>query len=82
MKRGRNATLSINRIPTGRAPDRLSDRQPQKSTMYIGPDTILPFASAIAAVMGFVLMFWRRFVGLMRSAFSSVRRRISSTDSK
>jgi hypothetical protein len=50
--------------------------------MYIGPDTILPFASAVAAVTGFVLMFWRRFVGLVRGTFSAVRRRISRTDSK
>lgn len=50
--------------------------------MYIGPDTVLPFASAIAAITGFVLIFWRRFVGLVRSAVSAVRRRISSPDSK
>ena len=50
--------------------------------MYIGPDTVLPFASAIAAIMGFVLMFWRRFVGIVRGAYSAVRRKFSSTDSK
>jgi hypothetical protein len=34
--------------------------------MYIGPDVLMPVASAIAAVTGFVLMFWRRIVGSVR----------------
>lgn len=50
--------------------------------MYIGPDAVLPLASAIAAITGFVLMFWRGFVGLVRGGFSAVRRRFSSTDPK
>lgn len=31
--------------------------------MYIGPDSLMPVASAFAAIAGFVLMFWRRLVG-------------------
>lgn len=50
--------------------------------MYIGPDTVLPFASAIAAIAGFILIFWRRFVSLVRGTLSALRRGISSTDSK
>jgi len=50
--------------------------------MYIGPDTVLPFASAIAAITGFILMFWRRFVGLVRGGYSAVRRRFSGDASK
>jgi hypothetical protein len=28
--------------------------------LYIGPDVLMPFASAVAAVLGFLLMFWKR----------------------
>jgi len=34
--------------------------------MYIGPDSLMPVASAFAAVAGFLLMFWRRVVGAVR----------------
>lgn len=34
--------------------------------MYIGPDTLMPIASVFAAVAGFVMMFWRRLVGMVR----------------
>lgn len=34
--------------------------------MYLGPDALMPVASAIAAVVGFLLMFWRRLVGAVR----------------
>ena len=42
--------------------------------MYIGPDALMPLASAFAAVAGFLLMFWRRIVGavkLIATKFSS-----------
>jgi hypothetical protein len=38
--------------------------------MYIGPDALMPLASAFAAVAGFVLMFWRRIVGAVRYLFN------------
>jgi hypothetical protein len=50
--------------------------------MYLGPDTVLPFASAVAAVAGFVLMFWRRLIGSVRLAFQAVRRKFSRADSQ
>ena len=34
--------------------------------LYIGPETMLPLASALAAIGGVLLMFWHRFVGLLR----------------
>lgn len=34
--------------------------------MYVGPDVLLPVASVIAGVVGFVLMFWRRTIGTVR----------------
>jgi hypothetical protein len=41
--------------------------------MYITPDVLMPVASALAAVTGAVLLFWRRVVALfcflMRRAF-------------
>jgi len=48
--------------------------------MYIGPDTVLPFASALAAIAGFALMFWRRFVGLVRLTADAVKRKFSRAD--
>ena len=34
--------------------------------MYIGPDSLMPVASAIAGLAGLLLMFWRRLVGVVR----------------
>jgi hypothetical protein len=48
--------------------------------MYIGPDTVVPLASALAAIAGFALMFWRRLVGAVRLAASAVKRKFSNTD--
>ena len=40
--------------------------------MYIGPDSLMPVASAFAAVAGFLLMFWRRVVGAFRMVYSKL----------
>ena len=37
--------------------------------MYIGPDSLMPIASAFAAIAGFLLMFWRRVVGMVKFLF-------------
>lgn len=42
---------------------------------YIGPDTFIPFMSAIAAGIGVVLMFWQRLVKWVRRLWSRVFRR-------
>lgn len=42
--------------------------------MYIGPDTLMPAASALAAIAGVVLMFWRRLVGFMRVRIAQLGR--------
>ena len=34
--------------------------------LYVGPDVLMPVASAVAAVVGFLLMFWRRTVAFVR----------------
>ncbi len=39
--------------------------QPEPLAMfYLGPDTVLPLASVLAAVIGVILMFGRRIFGL------------------
>ena len=42
--------------------------------MYIGPETLMPLASAVAAVVGVILMFWRRTIMLVRVGFQKVAR--------
>ena len=34
--------------------------------LYIGPETILPLTSALAAIAGVLLMFWQRLVLFVR----------------
>jgi hypothetical protein len=43
--------------------------------LYIGPETILPLTSALAAVVGVLLMFWQRFVGIVRWVWRLVIRK-------
>jgi len=42
--------------------------------MYIGPETIMPLASALAAVGGVIMMFWRKIAGFTRSIVQRVTR--------
>ena len=34
--------------------------------LYIGPETIIPLTSFLAAIVGILLMFWRWVVGIFR----------------
>jgi len=34
--------------------------------LYIGPESVAPVLSALAAIIGFVVMFWRRVVFTFR----------------
>jgi hypothetical protein len=34
--------------------------------LYIGPDVLMPLASALAAIVGFLLMFWKRTVAFFQ----------------
>ena len=34
--------------------------------LYVGPDQILPLTSVLAGVVGVLLMFWNRVVGVFR----------------
>jgi hypothetical protein len=42
--------------------------------LYLGPQTILPVASIIAAVVGFVLLFWRLILRFIKKVFKFIRR--------
>jgi hypothetical protein len=33
---------------------------------YLGPDSLLPLGSILAAVAGFILLFWNRITGVFR----------------
>jgi hypothetical protein len=44
-------------------------------TLYIGPETMLPLVSALAAIGGVLLMFWQRFVSIVRRLWRVVLRR-------
>ena len=33
---------------------------------YLGPDSLLPLGSILAAVAGFILLFWNRIAGFFR----------------
>jgi hypothetical protein len=43
--------------------------------LYVGPDQILPFTSALAAVGGAILIFWRQVAGAAKRMFSHFRKR-------
>jgi len=42
--------------------------------MYVGPDVIMPLASAAAAIAGVVLLFWRKIVNVTRSVWQRISR--------
>lgn len=45
--------------------------------MYIGPETMMPLASALALITGVLLMVWRRAVGLVRMTIQAAARTFS-----
>ncbi len=45
--------------------------------MYIGPETLMPVASAFAAVVGVMLIFGRRTVSFFRASYRFVARQVS-----
>ena len=36
---------------------------------YVGPDQMLPLASALGAIMGVLLIVWHRFVAIVRKSW-------------
>ena len=47
--------------------------------LYFGPETTLPLASAVAAAIGVLLIFWRYLVGLGRKVFRLLFRNKTAT---
>lgn len=44
---------------------------------YLGPDTAMPLASAVAAIAGVVIMFWQRTVAGARSIARFIGERLA-----
>jgi len=40
---------------------------------YLGPETLMPLASVLAAIAGFFLMFWRVIVKFVKNVYRKVR---------
>ncbi len=45
--------------------------------MYVGPETLMPLASVLAAITGVIMLFWRRTVGIVRASGRFVSRTFS-----
>ena len=45
--------------------------------MYIGPETLMPLASVLAAIAGVLMLFWRKTVHVVRSSYQFVSRALS-----
>ncbi len=37
--------------------------------LYVGPDQMMPVASILATVMGFIMIFWNKLLGIIRRIF-------------
>lgn len=44
---------------------------------YTGPESILPVASSLAAVIGFVLIVWRRLVAFISRLMNFCQRKLA-----
>ena len=49
----------------------LSD--PVNGRGYLGPETLMPLASILAAIVGFFLMFWRVIFKFFKTVYRKVR---------
>lgn len=45
--------------------------------MYVGPETMMPVASVLAAITGLAMLFWRRTVGILRAGARMLSRGMS-----
>jgi hypothetical protein len=50
--------------------------------MYIGPEVMMPVASALAGVAGVAMMFGRRTMGLLRLGLHACSKRFSRRSSR
>lgn len=42
--------------------------------LYIGPDSLMPIASAFAAIAGVAIMFWTKTVGIVKGIAKAIGR--------
>ncbi len=45
--------------------------------LYLGPETIMPFASILAAIVGVLLLVWRYLVSFSKKVFNFFRTRLA-----
>jgi len=53
---------------------------PNVAPLYLGPETVLPLASILAAAIGVILMFWRTVLGFARQGINTVLRRETNAE--
>lgn len=46
---------------------------PLRPPEYLGPETLMPLASILAAIVGFFLLFWRLIVKFFKTLYRKVR---------
>ncbi|MEP0806064.1 MAG: hypothetical protein HRF47_11270 [Chloroflexota bacterium] len=46
---------------------------PLRPPEYLGPETLMPLASILAAIAGFFLLFWRLIVKFFKTLYRKVR---------
>lgn len=46
---------------------------PHRPPEYLGPETLMPLASILAAIAGFFLMFWRLIVKFIKKTYRKIR---------
>jgi len=51
----------------------LSLATPLRPPEYLGPETLMPLASLLAAIAGFFLIFWRLIVKFFKAIYRKVR---------
>ena len=51
----------------------LSLATPMRPPQYLGPETLMPLASLLAAIAGFFLIFWRLIVKFFKTIYRKVR---------
>lgn len=46
---------------------------PLRPPEYLGPETLMPLASILAAIAGFFLLFWRLIVKFFKTLYRRIR---------
>jgi hypothetical protein len=46
---------------------------PLRPPEYLGPETLMPLASILAAIAGFFLIFWRLIVRIVKTVYRKIR---------